>query len=164
MSKCPDHPHCCRPETSLAWDELGARLRKRGLKLTAPRKAILEALRNHHHPISVQELHGRLPQGVCDLATAYRLMRSLEQSDLVRSYDFGDKVTRFELLREASEAHHHHLVCVRCSGVVEIEECTITDLEQALACRHGFKAVSHRLEFFGICPGCQDGESPPSQK
>lgn len=155
MKKCPDHPHCCKPEGSLGWEELEARLRQRGLKLTRPRKAVLEILRNHHHPISVQELHSRLPAGQCDLATAYRLMHSLEHAGIVRSYDFGDKVTRFELLREHVEEHHHHLVCVRCSGVVEIEECAIAELERALGDRHGFQAVSHRLEFFGICPVCQ---------
>jgi Fe2+ or Zn2+ uptake regulation protein len=39
--------------------------------------------------------------------------------------------------------------------VVEIEECFPAEIEQRIASENGFQAVTHRLEFFGICPGCQ---------
>jgi Fe2+ or Zn2+ uptake regulation protein len=29
------------------------------------------------------------------------------------------------------------------------------EMEAAIASRNGFKAVTHKLEFFGICPQCQ---------
>jgi Fe2+ or Zn2+ uptake regulation protein len=29
------------------------------------------------------------------------------------------------------------------------------ELEQQIASRNGFKAITHKLEFFGICPDCQ---------
>jgi len=135
--------------------ELGEKLRRRRLKLTAQRRSMLEVLRSFHHPISPQELHARLSAGVCDLATVYRSMHLLERSDVVRRYDFGDGIVRFELVREDTQSHHHHLVCIKCSGVVEIHECAIKNIEEHLADIHGFQAVSHRLEFFGICPQCQ---------
>jgi Fur family transcriptional regulator, ferric uptake regulator len=155
MRKHTDHTQCCRPEASIGWRELGEKLRAKSLKLTNQRRSLLEVLRNYHHPISPQELHSRLSAGVCDLATVYRSMHLLEKADLVRRYDFGDGVTRFELVRERGDAHHHHLVCIRCSAIVEIQECTIEEFQKQLATRYNFKAVSHRLEFFGICPDCQ---------
>jgi Fe2+ or Zn2+ uptake regulation protein len=39
--------------------------------------------------------------------------------------------------------------------VVEIEECSMRELEERIALQNGFKAVTHRLEFFGICHACQ---------
>jgi Fe2+ or Zn2+ uptake regulation protein len=39
--------------------------------------------------------------------------------------------------------------------VVEIEECFPKALEKSIAERNGFKAVTHKLEFFGLCPRCQ---------
>ena len=74
---------------------------------------------------------------------------------MVKRFDFGDGVARFELVREGDDGHHHHLVCTRCAGIVEIEDCSLTELEARIAVRNGFKSVTHRLEFFGICPSCQ---------
>jgi Fur family ferric uptake transcriptional regulator len=82
-------------------------------------------------------------------------MKLLESMGLVKRFDFGDGAARFELLSDEAHAHHHHLVCTRCTAVVEIEECFTSEIEQRIAAQNGFKAVTHRLEFFGICPRCQ---------
>jgi Fur family ferric uptake transcriptional regulator len=130
-------------------------LRRQSRKLTGPRQAILEILRTHDHPLSTREIFNALPGGDCDLATVYRAMRMLEDMAIVKRFDFGDGVARFELLVEGDDGHHHHLVCTRCAGVVEIDECFTRELEERIATRNGFKAVTHKLEFFGICPSCQ---------
>jgi Fur family ferric uptake transcriptional regulator len=80
---------------------------------------------------------------------------------MVRRFDFGDGTARFELLAEGDDGHHHHLVCTDCSVVVEVDGCFPVELEEALARRHGFTAVTHRLEFFGRCPKCA-AKSPRS--
>jgi Fur family ferric uptake transcriptional regulator len=74
---------------------------------------------------------------------------------LVRRYDFGDGAARFELSPEDSDAHHHHLVCSRCARIVELDDCFLNEFQDQLARRHGFSQISHRMEFFGICPNCQ---------
>lgn len=72
-----------------------------------------------------------MPKDSCDLATIYRSMHLLEKMGMVKRFDFGDGAARFELVGENDDGHHHHLVCTN------------------------FKAVTHKLEFFGICPECQ---------
>ena len=134
---------------------LADRLRRQSRKFTGARQAILEVLRHHAHPLSIKEIFAELPKGDCDLATVYRSMHLLEKMGMVKRFDFGDGAARFELLAEGEDGHHHHLVCTRCSGVIEIEECLMQDLEEKIAYRNGFKAVTHKLEFFGICPECQ---------
>jgi len=135
--------------------ELAARLRRKSRKLTGPRQAILRILGADRHPLSPGEIFSRLPRGDCDLATVYRSMRMLEAMGMVKRFDLGDGIARFELLREGDDGHHHHLVCTRCSEVIEIDECFTAELEEKIASRSGFKAVTHKLEFFGICPACQ---------
>ncbi len=137
--------------------ELAERLRRKSHKLTGPRRAILQVLARYPHPLSPGEIFRQLPKGDGDLATVYRSMRLLEEMGMVKRFDLSDGVARFELLREGDDGHHHHLVCTRCSEVVEIEECFTVELEEKIAARSGFKAVTHKLEFFGICPGCQQG-------
>ena len=134
---------------------LADRLRKEAHKLTGPRHAILHLLRLSAHPMSVKEIFSALPKNECDLATIYRSLRLLEQMGIVKRYDFGDRTARFELLGEGDDGHHHHLVCTRCAGIVELDECFMTELEEQIAMRNGFKAVTHKLEFFGLCPQCQ---------
>jgi Fur family ferric uptake transcriptional regulator len=130
-------------------------LRGQSRKITGPRAAILEILRQHPHPLTNKEIFFALPKGDCDLATIYRSMHLLEKMGMVKRFDFGDGAARFELVGENDDGHHHHLVCTNCSEVVEIEECFPEKIEKRIAAKNKFKAVTHKLEFFGICPECQ---------
>ena len=134
---------------------LAERLRRQSRRITGPRTAILRLLRRHPHPLTSREILAGLPRNECDLATVYRAMHLLTELGMVKRYDFGDGAARFELVNEGNDCHHHHLVCTQCAQVVEIEECFSDDIERRIANRNGFKGVTHRLEFFGICPECQ---------
>lgn len=134
---------------------LTGRLRREARKITGPRAAILEILRHHPHPLTNKEIFAELPKGGCDLATIYRAMQMLEKLGMVKRFDFGDGAARFELVGEGDDGHHHHLVCIKCAEVVEIAECFPGDIERRIAAANGFKAVTHKLEFFGLCPDCQ---------
>jgi Fur family ferric uptake transcriptional regulator len=146
------HKHIHRRQEMSA---LTGRLRGQSRKITGPRAAILEILRKHPHPLTNKEILTALTKGECDLATIYRSMHLLEKMGMVKRFDFGDGAARFELVGEGEDGHHHHLVCTKCSVVVEIEECFPGEIERHIASANGFKAVTHRLEFFGLCPGCQ---------
>ena len=67
--------------------------------------------------------------------------------------DFGNGDTCFELMGGRDD--RHHLVYVHCSQILEIEDCFPQELEEYILARNGFKAITHKLEFFGICPECQ---------
>src|SRR6187399_63200 len=140
------HKHSQRCRQDLP--DLAARLRGKAHRLTGPRAAILRILREHAHPLSNKEIFAELSDCPCDLATVYRSMHLLEKMGMVKRFDLGDGVARFELISEGDDGHHHHLVCTRCSSVIEIEECLLSDLQERIARRNGFKAVTHKLEFF----------------
>jgi len=146
------HPHSRKGQTLSV---LTGRLRGRSRKVTRPRQAILEILRRHPHPLTNREILAAMPKGRCDLATIYRSMHLLEEMGMVKRFDFGDGTARFELVREGDDGHHHHLICTRCAGVIEIDECFLREMESRIAAQNGFKSVTHKLEFFGICPACQ---------
>jgi Fur family ferric uptake transcriptional regulator len=145
----------CQHRHRAGLPELADKLRRKSRRMTAPRQAILVLLRESPHPLSVKDIHRGLASQDCDLATVYRSLHLLEGMGMVKRFDFGDKVARFELLAEGDDGHHHHLVCTSCADVVELDECPMTAAEAAVAATNGFKSVTHRLEFFGICPACQ---------
>ena len=134
---------------------LTSRLRGHARKITGARAAILEILRQHPHPLTNKEILAGLPKGSCDLATIYRSMHLLEKMGMVKRFHFGDAVARFELVSEGDASHHHHLVCTRCAEIVKVAECFPSEIEKRIAAVNGFKAVTHKLEFFGLCPECQ---------
>lgn len=143
------HPH---PKRGPELRDLKDRLRGKSRRITGPREAILKVLQEHPHPQTNKEIHEALAAGVCDLATVYRSLHLLEDMGLVVRYDFGDGVARFEIAREG---HHHHLVCTGCARIVEIDQCLASEWDERLARESGFTRVTHKLEFFGLCPDCQ---------
>lgn len=141
------HPH--PPQRKVA-----DRLRAESRKLTGPRRAIIAALEEQSHPLTIREIHACIGTE-CDLVTIYRSMHLLEKMRLVQRFDFGDAIARYELVRHEDHEHHHHLICTDCSKVVEIEECFPEELERRIATGNGFSQITHKLEFFGVCPACQ---------
>ncbi|MGC8828643.1 MAG: Fur family transcriptional regulator [Verrucomicrobiia bacterium] len=129
-------------------------LRECSLKITNPRLAVIKALAQQTKPVTIKELHQIVGKENCDLATIYRLFNSLEKNKLLQRVDFGDGVARYEVLTN-DNPHHHHIVCIHCAKVVKIKDCFVEQFQKNIAEQSGFKSVTHKLEFFGICPKCQ---------
>lgn len=134
---------------------LHAKLRQQSCKLTGPRRAILGIFEQEARPLTNKEIFQALPPGNCNLATVYRAVQMLERLGLVKRFQIGDGAARYALLEEGARAHQHHLVCTHCNTIVEIGECIVRELEERIVARSKFAAVTHRLEFFGVCPACQ---------
>lgn len=156
MSRAPGMKSPPVPALPAGVSDLAHRLRSRSRRMTEPRAAILDALKNARRPLTNREIWQSLRLAQCDLATVYRSMRTLEEAGLVRRCEFGNGGIRYELRPEDDSAHGHHLVCNQCAEVVPVRECFPEKLESEIARRNGFVQVTHRLEFFGICPRCQD--------
>ncbi len=130
-----------------------ADLKKSGLKLTEPRKGILQALVENHGPFTAEEIHKIIPRRLADLATVYRCLTSLEETGILRRCDFGDGAARYELAGDG-ESHHHHLICTECKRIEIVDDDEIEEIDR-FAQKRGYSDVSHTLEFFGTCPHCK---------
>ncbi|MBL9128535.1 MAG: transcriptional repressor [Verrucomicrobiales bacterium] len=142
--------------------DLTDRLRRDARRITGPRQAILRVLQAHPRPMTNKEIFEALPSGECDLATVYRSLHLLEDMGLVERFDFGDGTARFEVARPGHSGHHHHLVCTACEAIHPIEDCLALEWEAKIARESGFRMVTHKLEFFGLCPGCQKKRPEPA--
>lgn len=158
---CTEHGHVHRL-IQPALSDLTEKLRAGDRKITGPRQSILNVLRQHASPLTNREIHHLLAD-TCDLATVYRNIHTLVAMGLVKRVDIGDGAARWELMDDALNDHHHHLICTTCQAIVEVEGCFPDDFEQELARRHGFSSITHRLEFFGICPKCRSESTPSSE-
>ena len=89
------------------------------------------------------------------LATVYRTLELLTELKIVDKINFGDGVSRYDLRKEGATHFHHHLVCIECGSVEEIQEDLLEDVESIVEERWNFIIKDHRLTFHGICRNCQ---------
>ncbi len=66
---------------------------------------------------------------------------------------FHDGVLRYEL---SDRIHHHHLVCLNCNQVQDVElKQELDDEEKRISRKTKFQIIRHSLEFFGLCVNCR---------
>ncbi len=124
---------------------------------TRQRVAVEEAQASVPEFRTAQEVHELLAQRGTrvGLATVYRTLQALAEAgeaDVVRTPD-GQVAYR----ACARTHHHHHLICRRCGHAVEAEFEGLEAVLDDFGRRHGFTAVDHDLELFGLCPACSAG-------
>lgn len=129
------------------------RLREAGLRLTAPRRAVVTALAASERALNLQELltTARCHHPSLSLATVYRAIELLQRLGLVRRVHLeGQRCQRYFL---APSGHWHQLVCLECGRVVEFPGGNeLERLQQELEAETGFRIEGHLLQFYGYCP------------
>ena len=134
-------------------------LQSQGLKNSHQRARILDAFLSMDAHMTAEELHQRVSRTDqrIGLATVYRTLRLLCDAGLAKQRHFQGGRSRFE--QAFQQSHHDHLICVGCDRIVEFQCQPIEDLQEQTAALHGFTLTHHRLELFGYCPDCRDGQS-----
>lgn len=123
-------------------------LREAGLRITKPRRIILEILHDTEgHPDAAQIFARAVARDSrISLATVYRTMKALEESGAIQRHAFAGGRARFE---QAPAAHHDHLIDLDSGEVIEFASPAIEALQEEIAARLGYRIVSHRLELYG---------------
>ena len=104
--------------------------------------------------MTAEELHeladAILPMNV---STVYRTLNTLtEKNILIRSVRQDGKA----YYALPKKDHFHRLVCDLCGKVIPIETCPLSELEESLQTKTGFRITGHSLEFTGLCPQCAE--------
>lgn len=123
-------------------------------RMTRQRAAVSDLLERTDDFRSAQQLHESLRESgdSVGLATVYRTLQALAEAgevDVLRADD-GEALYR----RCESVKHHHHLVCRECGTTVEISGEAVETWAEEMAARHGFTAIEHTMDIFGLCAQC----------
>ena len=131
-----------------------ARLRERGLNVTAPRLAVLAA---------VEELGGHVDAGAIAAAArerlgsvstpaVYDILNALTDAGLLRRIRPAGSPARYET---RVDDNHHHLVCRTC-GAVEDIDCVVGSAPCLHAGAHtAFPVEEAEITFWGECDRCR---------
>lgn len=140
------------PSTS---DSLAQLLRSSDQRATPQRVMILSVLQDADQHLTADEVFQRLgPMGsALNRSTVYRTLERFRDAGIVSETDLGGGVRVFELLHHE---RHHHLVCRRCNGMIELDDAEIEPLRAAIRARYGFEPQVDHMAIWGICDVCQD--------
>jgi len=133
---------------------LARRLQRHGYKLTKPRLAVLEVVEAGPHHLSPSEVYERAKEvyPALGLTTVYRTLELLTELGTLRAIYMGDGTQRFH---QSQAGHHDHCVCSSCGKVIEIAECRLSTIVEAIGQETGFQAEGHFLELYGTCLECR---------
>lgn len=134
-------------------------LRERNLPVTAQRELVADVMFGASGHLSALDVEEKLRVRGAHVgkATVYRTLDLLAESGMIVERDFGEGFKRYEKMR--GNAHHEHLICLRCNKVIEFSNERLERMKSLIAEEYGFRHHHHRLEIFGTCPECQQREA-----
>jgi Fur family transcriptional regulator, ferric uptake regulator len=136
---------------------LAERLRARGLRLTAQRQRVLEAVGALEHA-TPEAIGARLreaagPDGAApDTSTVYRTLELLERLGLVWHTHLGKGAPIYH----AAEHPHLHVVCASCGEVASADPDLLAGAAERLATELGFTVDVGHVALSGTCRACRE--------
>ena len=141
-------------DPEVRFQELVTKLRERNCRLTPQRIALLRLLASSDDHPSASNLYEKIQEQfpTTSPATVYKTLALLKDMGEVFEMDVGGGHNRYD---GNDPTPHPHLICVSCNTITDLELDVRQDLVQDVAGRYGYQIISHRLDFFGVCPKCQ---------
>lgn len=139
-------------------DDNAAQLRSAGLRVTAPRLAVLECLGEHPHADAdtvLSRVRERL--GTVSVQAVYDVLHALTERGIVQRIEPAGHPARYEL---RVGDNHHHVVCRSCGAVGDVDCATGHAPCLIPSSTHGFTIDTAEVIYWGTCPSCR--ESAPT--
>jgi Fur family ferric uptake transcriptional regulator len=151
-------PHETRPLAPASVPAAITTLRVRGLRVSAARRLVLEALFAAEAPVTAEAiatgLGGRLPGS--DLASVYRNLDTLEEIGLVRHLHVAHGAGRYAL---AARHQAGYVACERCGAHRPLDQATVAQLTALLREACGYEPQLVHFPVVGHCQECSHAHS-----
>lgn len=133
------------------------KLKDRGYRATPQRQAILEVISNHKGShLSCEEVFELVKDQYpsIGLSTIYRTLPLLEKMEVLDKILVDDGIVRYEFNNRNEMHFHHHMICVTCGAISEIEQNMLVDFEKQLYKDNNFIVKNHSVKVYGYCKNC----------
>lgn len=156
MRAAQGYPWRVASPTATAWTEhTRETLAAAGHRASAPRDEVIAAIDSLGCSVTAREISELLRErgsGV-GLASIYRALELLERLGLIKRFDVGEGVARYEPAHPSGE-HHHHVVCDSCGTVEPFEDQALERAITRLSDKVSFDVAEHDVTLHGTCPAC----------
>jgi Fur family peroxide stress response transcriptional regulator len=129
-------------------------LKEAGHRVTPQRLAILRELADSTSHPSVETVYAAVKPTfpTTSLATVYKTVALLKELGQAVEIGFGDGSNRYDVRMPEP---HPHLVCIQCRRIIDADLEPFSHMTESLSQSTGFQILSHRVDFYGVCPECQ---------
>lgn len=152
-----DHSHCVGQAVDLAT----SLCERRGVRLTALRKRVLELVWRSHKPVGAYEVLDWLKsedQRSAAPPTVYRALEFLLEQKLIHRIE---SLNAFVGCVDPSRQHTaQYLICTACGMVKELEDAAVAQAIGQQASAQGFVVDRQTVEVHGLCGGCAKKPRP----
>jgi len=129
------------------------KLKAQKLKITPKRQAILDCFIKEGRYLTPEQVWEKLRKNSKRLGvpSVYRNLESFQDRAIRVRIQREDRRLYYALcnIHEAHQ-HHHHIVCIRCGKVDDVEGCVLSGVKNA----SGYKVLKHIVQLEGLCPKC----------
>ncbi len=122
-------------------------------RLTPQRQFIVKEFLALHGHYGIDELHERLRKKGRRInpSTIYRTLKLLVQAGIAVERQFANGNTKYDV----NVAHHDHLICLKCSKIVEFDSPKLEGVQAKIVRSLGFEMSFHKHEIYGYCASCR---------
>lgn len=128
-------------------------MRERGLRVSAARRLVLEALLAADGPMSAEQIAhgigGRVPSS--DIASVYRNLQAFDDIGLVRHVHLGHGPGLHAL---AVTGEQEYLTCERCADYRVVAPEELDAVRELVERQFGYRASFTHFPIVGLCPSC----------
>jgi Fur family transcriptional regulator, peroxide stress response regulator len=141
-------------DTPSRLDSMLRKLREKGYRVTPQRLAIFKVLAESKGHPGAEDIYAAVKTDfpTTTIATVYKTLAVLKSIGEVLELEFSSDYNRYDGKKPGP---HPHLICIKCKRIVDPDLKSLTEMTAKLASQTGYKLISHRLDFYGICPECQ---------
>jgi Fur family peroxide stress response transcriptional regulator len=142
-------------DPQIRFEQLIAKLRESEYRLTPQRVELIRLIAaSEGHP-SASHLYERIKIQfpTMSLATVYKTLDLLKELGEVLEIGLRD-----DSHYDGNKPYPHpHLICTKCQKIMDGElDTAVNNIVQEVEKNFGFQIVKHQLNFYGICPDCQN--------
>ena len=142
-------------DPQVRFEQLIARLKESEYRLTPQRVELIRLIAaSEGHP-SASHLYNqiKIQFPTMSLATVYKTLDLLKELGEVLEIGLRD-----DSHYDGNKPYPHpHLICIKCQKIMDGElDSAVKNIVQEVEKNFGFQIVKHQLDFYGICPDCQN--------
>jgi len=142
-------------DSQVRFEQLIAKLRESEYRLTPQRVELIRLIASSEGHPSAARLYNQIKVQfpTMSLATVYKTLDLLKELGEVLEIGLRD-----DSHYDGNKPYPHpHLICTKCQKIMDGElDAAVKNMVQEIEQNFGFQILKHQLDFYGICPDCQN--------
>jgi Fur family transcriptional regulator, peroxide stress response regulator len=133
-----------------------SQMRKKGLKITPQRLAIIDVLielGDSHPGASLIYKKAKKKKKSLSLSTTYATLNEFSRHGIIKTLQFDKMEDRYD----GNLEEHINLICERCRKILDYNVPLTVDPKRVVK-KTGFSITDTRLEYYGFCRECREEE------